>query len=386
MQNLKQHNINLVHKTYITGYACSTVCGDSPELLWSAVNGPEQSLPNGLGFISNEKHSSNRTMDIAVRCISQAMDSAGWQGLREDDGLIIGTTAGQLPVWEGPLMDFSTGKITKQQFVDFFKWEPLGVLTEEICSYFNFSGRRQTISTACSASTHAIALGCSWLAQGKVNRCIVGGVDVLPQLIVEGFKSLQLLTSEPARPFDRDRKGINLSEGAAFLCLERDSNGENVFGISGYGMSCDAFHPTAPHPEGNGSYSAMASAVRMAGIKPSDVDWVHAHGTGSVHNDISESRGIVRLFSNDNIPPVSSTKGIHGHTLAASGAVESVICLEALKAQRLAPTNGLRNVDPEIKLPLVRESKPAFVRYVLKNSLGFGGANGALVFFRETNT
>jgi 3-oxoacyl-[acyl-carrier-protein] synthase-1 len=198
-------------------------------------------------------------------------------------------------------------------------------------------------------------------------------------LTIHGFRCLQLLASEQCAPFSSRRGGIQLSEGAAFLCLERASTG--LARLSGAGFSTDAHHMTAPHPEGEGSRKAMQRALRSAGLQPQQIDWVHAHGTGSTHNDSAEAAAIGSLFGNgDAAPWVSATKPIHGHALGASGALEAVVCVEALRHQIVLPTFGLTDPDPALGLRHPPATVPTALRHVLKNTLGFGGANAALVF------
>jgi 3-oxoacyl-(acyl-carrier-protein) synthase len=217
-----------------------------------------------------------------------------------------------------------------------------------------------------------------WIRTGKVKRCLVGGAEVLCALTTEGFRSLQLLSTEPATPFDANRKGINLSEGAAFLCLEADAS-RPLARLSGFGFSTDGFHMTGPHPEGEGSYRAMRDALTKAGLQPHDIDWVHAHGTGSQANDTSEGLAISRLFADENRPYVSSTKWFHGHALAASGALETALVISAMNSQRVLHTRGLKTPDPRVKLKHPEHDIMMPVKHVLKNTLGFGGANAAIV-------
>ncbi|MEQ1875940.1 MAG: beta-ketoacyl synthase N-terminal-like domain-containing protein, partial [Bdellovibrionia bacterium] len=211
---------------------------------------------------------------------------------------------------------------------------------------------------------------------GLVRRCLVGGVEVLSQLTTEGFKSLQLLAENPCKPFDRNRNGINLSEGAAFLCLEA-SGEKSLADVTGWGYSTDAFHVTSPEPAGRGCFKAMTSALTKAGLDPKDISWVHCHGTGSHANDLAEGPAVRKLFADT---PAVSTKSIHGHSLAASGALEAVVCVQALLNGRVPATHGLENPDPAIPLRHVRAAEARPARHIVKNTLGFGGNNAALVF------
>ncbi|RYZ76672.1 MAG: beta-ketoacyl-[acyl-carrier-protein] synthase II, partial [Proteobacteria bacterium] len=221
-----------------------------------------------------------------------------------------------------------------------------------------------------------------------VKRCLVGGVEVLSPLTVEGFKSLQLLSTTAAHPFDEARKGINLSEGAGFLILEAEESKQSpsLAQIAGFGLTTDAFHMTGPHPEGEGCFNAMAQAVSKAGLKPSDISWVHAHGTGSDLNDLSEGRAIAKYFGISpqlSSPQVSSTKFSHGHALGASGALETILCIESLRRQTILKSGGLEKQDSRIPIEIVKESRSFPLKHILKNTLGFGGINAALVLSRS---
>jgi 3-oxoacyl-(acyl-carrier-protein) synthase len=258
--------------------------------------------------------------------------------------------------------------------------QPLGTLVSEMTRALGQTSHQHLISSACTASTQALALAAEWIRQGKVKRCLIGGIEVLCDLTVQGFKCMQLLSPNIATPFAKNRPGINLSEGAAFVCVEKSGMNRPLAKLSGAAMTMDAYHMTSPHPEGKGCAQAMTLALRNSGLSPSQIDWIHCHGTGSHFNDLSEGLAIKSVFR-DHTVPVASTKAVHGHMLAASGILESIICVQALQKQVLLRTPGLENIDPEI--PVYHPSKahePSKLRHVMKTTLGFGGVNGALVF------
>lgn len=376
----------------ISGIGAVSCVGIGAPALWEATLKEYSGIRDGLGTISEDatqelraslKQSSTleKPVLLAYASMVEAMRMAGWSQLNDDDGLILATTTGQIPIWENEAMHFLRGTSSAAKLTPKLRAQSLGSLRTELASLLGFRGRTLLVSSACSASTQALALASLWLSQRKVKRCLVGGVEALCNLTIEGFRSMQLLTTEATAPFDAHRKGINLSEGAAFICLETMSakNSRALACLTGHGMSTDGYHMTAPHPEGSGSLLAMQSALRMARLQPSDISWVHAHGTGSKHNDQSEGAAIARLFE-DNEPWVSSTKRIHGHALGASGALETVLCVKALEKQVVPRTSGLETPDPAIPLkkhPVANISMP--IHHVLKNTLGFGGANAALV-------
>ncbi|MBP9151735.1 MAG: beta-ketoacyl-[acyl-carrier-protein] synthase family protein, partial [Flavobacteriales bacterium] len=219
---------------------------------------------------------------------------------------------------------------------------------------------------------------------GKCKRAIVGGVDSLAKYTVNGFNSLQIFSDEITRPFDANRKGLNLGEGAAYLVLEReeDAVGKTIYGeIRGYGNSNDAYHPSSMSPEAVGVRGAMNGALETAGLKPSDISYVNAHGTGTQNNDYTEVHGMQQIF--DTVPPYISTKSFTGHTLAASGAIEAVFSLLSIKYQEIYPTLNWQTPMPEFNSnPQTEFVANAKVEHVLSNSFGFGGNCSSLILSR----
>jgi len=242
--------------------------------------------------------------------------------------------------------------------------------------------------TACSSGANAIGLAADQIRAGRASVMLAGGADTLSQIAFNGFCSLKVVSPDGPRPFDRDRQGMMLGEGAAVLVLEdlehARARGANVLALlTGYGHSCDAHHLTAPHPEGKGARAAMTEALAQAGLAPADIGYVNAHGTATVDNDRTEGLALNHVFGDAGVP-VSSTKRLTGHTLAAAGAVEAVISIWALQHGLMPANLGLRHELEDAPLRLVRELEPASLRHVLSNSFGFGGNNAALVFSAAT--
>lgn len=396
----------------VTGLGAISCCGVGPEALArSAYEGmsaiPSSADGEGLGRIpegelatlparlSEERHREclrglleglpgSKAALLTLFTICQAMERAGWRELKPTDGLVLATTTGQIALWDTALARYLQGRSDPALFGKNLRHQPLGSLLSVVSARLGFQGPSTLLASACAASTQAVALGALWLATGRARRVLVGGTEVLCELTVQGFRSLQLLSPRAATPFDLGRRGINLSEGSAFLCLERDGGEARTLArITGAGMSTDAYHMTSPHPEGEGSHRAMLAALRSAGLEPPDIGWIHAHGTGSRHNDAAEGTAITRLFGDPaRAPFTSSTKGLHGHALGASGALETVLCVQALRAGRVLPTHGLTDPDPAIPLrhpPRVIDEE---IPHLLKSTLGFGGTNAALVISR----
>jgi 3-oxoacyl-(acyl-carrier-protein) synthase len=227
-----------------------------------------------------------------------------------------------------------------------------------------------------------MALAHAWLRTGKVRRCLVGATETLTNLTVRGFGCFSLLSPKVAAPFAVDRAGINLSEGAAWFVLEAEPTPRALAYLRGGATNLDAFDMTRPHPSGRGLYRAMQGALAVAGVSPAAIDWVYAHGTGTLANDAAESAAIAAIFG-EHAPLVSSTKGVHGHALAASGLIELAAALGALAEDVVLPTGNVKASDPALPVRLVLEPTPRPLAHVLKTTLGFGGVNAALVLSKE---
>jgi len=241
-----------------------------------------------------------------------------------------------------------------------------------------------TLSTACSAGALAILAAAQLIEQGEADLMLAGAGDSLSRLTLNGFGSLLLLDASGCRPFDARRAGISLGEGAAMLVLEAEATararGARVLArLSGGGASCDAFHATAPRPDGGGALAAMQRALACAGLPPEAVDFVSTHGTATPDNDAMEAQALRQLFGGS-VPPFGSVKRFFGHTLAASGAIKAVLAVQSLREQAVPGTPGFEQVDPKIGLEPVREFRAQRVARILSNSFGFGGNNVALVF------
>ncbi len=243
-------------------------------------------------------------------------------------------------------------------------------------------GPTVVVSTACSSSAKAFGSAQRMIAAGFIDAALVGGVDTLCLTTLYGFHSLQLTAPGPCRPFAVDRDGLSIGEAAAFVLLERPNarTAASTLALLGIGESSDAYHLSAPHPDGHGAGIAMAGALAAAGIAPGEVDYVNLHGTGTSSNDRAEALAVHALLGAQ--VPCSSTKGATGHALGAAGALEAVVCAIAL-AHRFIP-GGINTaaVDPALDVNYVTETRSAPLARVLSNSFGFGGTNCSLVFGR----
>ena len=234
-----------------------------------------------------------------------------------------------------------------------------------------------TISTACSSALNSIILGAEMLARDEVDIVIAGGSEALSRFHLNGFNTLMILDHEPCRPFDATRAGLNLGEGAGFLVLEKDAGERSLAYVAGYGNRCDAFHQTASSENGEGPFLAMGDALSMAGLQPEEIQYINAHGTGTPNNDPSESQAIRRLFG-DHLPEISSTKGFTGHTTSASGSIEAIFCILAMRHGFIPANMGFGTPDPACILPSGGRGD-ARLENVICNSFGFGGNDSSLI-------
>ncbi len=257
-----------------------------------------------------------------------------------------------------------------------------------LASRFGLHGPRETLVMACASGAASIALGADLIRDGVVGAALVGGVDALTRTCFMGFNALKLLDPEPCRPFDRHRRGMSIGEAAAFLVLEdagqcRARGGHAYALLAGAGMSTDAYHITAPHPEGEGMIRAMSQALAAARMTPGEIGYVNAHGTGTPQNDRVEALALAQVFGEGGVL-VSSSKSLVGHTMAAAGSVEAVATILALQHGLIPPTANLTEVDPAIPFDCVAGmARPSDVEAALSNSFGFGGQNVSLIFRRS---
>jgi 3-oxoacyl-(acyl-carrier-protein) synthase len=252
-----------------------------------------------------------------------------------------------------------------------------------IANDFGLLGPSMAIATACSSGSLALGTAAELIESGEADIILAGGADSLCRMTWGGFHSLLLVDGQGCRPFDAGRGGMSLGEGAGMLVLEAEENalarGANILArLTGWGASCDAHHATAPHPEGAGALIAMRAALQRAGLVPDAINYVNAHGTGTRDNDAAESKALKALFG-ARVPAVSSTKRFFGHALAASGAIEAVVCVEALRRQLLPPNPGFATPDPALGITPVTTMTSAPLRHVMSNSFGFGGNNAVVV-------
>ena len=266
-----------------------------------------------------------------------------------------------------------------------------GACTEQIADYIGGFSMVSTIVTACSSSANTIMMGADMIKSGRADIVVAGGTECLSRYHVNGFNTLMILDKSICRPFDRDRSGINLGEGAGYVVLESSESAQRrgvkpIGKISGYHNACDAYHPTASSPDGLGPYLVMKGAIEDAGLSPDDIDSINAHGTGTPNNDLTEGLAAMRLFG-EKMPPLSSIKAYTGHTTSAAGSFEAVVSLLALENNFLPVNLNFQNRIEEHTFSPVTDPTPSRpMRHILSNSFGFGGNDSAILISSIKNT
>jgi len=252
-------------------------------------------------------------------------------------------------------------------------------LADFVQRYLGLAGPALVVSSACSSSARVFGHAARMMAAGVCDAAVVGGVDSLCLTTLYGFNSLGLTSRVPCRPYDRDRDGISIGEGAGFALLEKTSAqpAVGVMHLLGVGESCDAYHMSTPHPEGLGAKLAMQHALDAAGLMPADIDYINLHGTATKTNDASEDKAVCDLFGT--ATPSSSTKGSTGHLLGAAGITEAIIAMLAIEQCLLPGGMHTQNIDSALHSNYLLENREGRVRRVLSNSFGFGGSNCSLV-------
>ncbi|MBR4136373.1 MAG: beta-ketoacyl-[Bacteroidales bacterium] len=320
----------------------------------------------------------SRTFLLGTMALREALDHAHLRN-HPHLALVSGTTVGGMDVTEqhypNPL------PASEMDIHD------CGASTQAMADYFGLFDYASTVSTACSSAMNAMILGKLLIETGERDIVVAGGAEALSLFHLNGFKSLMILDEQPCRPFDKQRRGLNLGEGAAFLVLEDEElahrRGADIFAVlSGTGNACDAFHQTASSEDGEGAFQAMRKALQDAGLSPEQIDYVNAHGTGTPNNDASESAALRRVFSGK-VPPVSSTKSYTGHTTSASGSIESVFCLLSMRHGFLPFQKEFENIDEQCITPLSGNECPRGEwRHLMCNSFGFGGNDSSIILSR----
>jgi 3-oxoacyl-[acyl-carrier-protein] synthase II len=375
------------HAVVVTGRGAVSALGDGVAALWSGLTRGLAAIAPAAGFAAGDL-SPNRVAEVltpavddpdragafAVHVARAALADAGLDPARSRVGVALGTTLGGMRLFEHWL-DGETPLLASV---------PYYAPAVRVARAFGCRGPVATPQLACASGTYAIALATDWIRTGQADVVLAGGTDLLCRFVVSGFNCLRA-TAEQARPFDVHRRGLVLGEGAAVLVIE---SAEHARGrgaavqarVTGVGAAADATHMTAPDRQGRGAERAMRAALAEARRAPAAIDFVSAHGTGTVYNDAMEAVALERLFGPGAVP-VNSIKGAIGHTLGAAGALEAVMCVDVLRTGTIPATVGLGELDPVCAgIDVVAgEPRPCAARAVVSTSSGFAGANAALV-------
>lgn len=323
-----------------------------------------------------------RTCRLALTAAWEAVDNAGLDReylKRKRVGVCIGTNVGSCVNNETFYLSRREGSDPLAAPKDRFL---MSNPTRVTAMAFGCNGPLQTVVNACSAGGDALGLGAAWIRSGVCDVVMAGGADELYQVTYTGFKSLLIYDEGPCKPFDADRKGLNLGEGAAIFILVSEAVRKELSKkprgyVLGYGSTTDAYHPTKTRPDGLGLKLAIDEAMKSAGTTPAQIAFVNAHGTGTWDNDLIESRVLSEMFPRT---PFFSTKGHTGHTLGASGAIEAAFTIACLEEGRIPASAGFTTPDPELAPACpVRENSPISGRIALSQTLAFGGNNAVLI-------
>ncbi len=360
------------NRVFVNAYESLSCAGNTAELM-TAIYSKQSGItidtsympdhPAGLGsFAPNEFFSS-------LTAVAQAVLDKSTLDNFHNTLLIVGSSVGGIGKSEQIFFKEKSYKNINP------KEHAISVISDALNRTFGFKESR-SISTACTSSANAMMLAQRLINLGAYDNVLVVGADALCYTTVCGFQALGVLSTQRCTPFQKEREGMNVAEGIAALLVQNVQTDESIE-VCGSSGSSDAFHMTNPDPEAGGAIACMQKALEDAGLKTTDIDYVNAHGTGTLANDAVEALAVETLFTHN--PYISSTKAITGHTLGAAGALEAIVSCEVIKQQRIAPQASLQVAENE-KINLPREAVEAEINYVISNSFAFGGNNTAVVF------
>jgi 3-oxoacyl-[acyl-carrier-protein] synthase II len=388
-------------RVVITGVGVVAPCGIGVTEFWSGLTRlPEPSAqrriadfdPAATGLSKVEVRRLDRFAQFAIEAAGQALrdakllDDEGLRGVEpERAGVFIGSGIGGAQSWESAVVTLSDKGVRAVSPLIVPMVMP-NAAAGAVSMRFGLRGACETIATACATGTHSIGNAARLIAAGRADVVVAGGAEAaLSGVALAGFGNMRALSpSGISRPFDVDRDGFCASEGAGIVVLEEAeraaARGAHVYAeVAGTGSTADAHHLTAPAPGGRGALACMRLALEDAGVAPGEVTHVNAHGTSTALNDASEAQAVAEFFA-PHRPAVTSIKGVTGHSLGASGAIEAVALALSYAHRALPPTVGTVNVDPELDIDVVLEPRAWVPAPAISNSFGFGGHNGTLVF------
>ncbi|MBT3980129.1 MAG: hypothetical protein HOE90_02185 [Bacteriovoracaceae bacterium] len=380
---------------FIKGSGVISTSGFSTEELFLNCLKAKSGIVSGVGFVDGDhladlthrfqkklesgSSANSKILKMSLNAISQALETAGMDSFDPAcDGLIVATTSGLIENWEDSLINSIADQSMKANLDD----EPLGMYLFALREILGHTGPSLLVTSACAAGGQAISIAGDWIRTGKVKNCLVVGAEVLCQLILNGFRSLKLISEDLCKPFDQNRSGINLAEGAAALLLSSNKVGATAQ-IMAADFFLDGYHMTSPEPNGEGLEKSIRANLKYSKVSASEVHYAHLHGTASPANDISESNALKSIFGEESLVFVSSTKAIHGHTLAASGILETSLAAYCFVNGHFPQSANTSVVDSKITQNVVlNDPRPLNGDYILKSTLGFGGMNSSVLLGR----
>ena len=321
---------------------------------------------------------------LAVEAARLALEDAGLASPPPGAGVVVGTTGGEIQVLEHMNAARAEGSEDAIPAHEFTK-HPCHQISANVAHELGLHGPNLVVPTACAAGNYAVSIARGWVRSGAAEVVLAGGCDPLSRVAFTGFARLGAIAPDFCRPFDRDRQGLLIGEGAGMVVVESlrsaRRRGAHIYAeVAGVGFSCDAHHMTMPQPEGRGIRLAMRRALEDSGLPPEAIDYVSAHGTGTKANDKVESAAIRELFGSHDPAPVSSIKSMIGHTMGAASTLETIACCLAISTGSIPPTIHHENPDPECPVDVVpNEARERRVGVALNNAFAFGGNNSSLV-------
>ncbi|RCV91717.1 beta-ketoacyl-[acyl-carrier-protein] synthase family protein [Billgrantia montanilacus] len=333
------------------------------------------SLPETHTWPPAHRSRNNQLLAAALERLSPTLDAFRQRRPRARIGVILGTSTSGIGETETALAARQPDGNWPASF--HYQRHEIGSPACFVAEHLGLDGPAYTLSTACTSSARALASAKRLLATGACDAVIAGGADSLCGLTVNGFASLEALSDNPCQPFSANRDGINLGEAAALFLVTAEPGGIQ---LSGYGETSDAYHISAPRPDGLGAVAAMQAALDMARLSPGNIDYLNLHGTATRQNDSMEALAVAQLFGHD--LPCSSTKALTGHTLGACGALEAAFCWLTLDARRLPPQVHDGKIDPQLPTLTYADAIRCDVTRVMSNAFAFGGNNIALLMER----
>ncbi len=397
-------------RVFVTGVGVVSSIGLGKEAFWKALVAGTSGVSTVEGFDTSrldrdvgcevknfrprdfltaaETRRAGRCSQFAIAAARMAVKDAGLQGQTQGarTSVLLGTTMGEAEI----LSDLHGAWIHQGERAvepDTLIRYGTTLLSVHVARAFGARGMVQTLPAACSAGNYAIGFAADQIRAGRADVVITGAAEVIEKLQFEGFVRLGAMAPDRVQPFDRDRKGLLLGEGAGVMVLESEAHvvrrGATALAeVGGYGLACDAYHITRPHPEGVGSADAMREAIRVSGLEPDQIDVINAHGTATPANDVVECAVIREVFGGRRLP-VTSIKSMLGHCMGAASAIEAVSCVLGINDGVVPPTIHLENQDPECDVNVVaNQAQEAKSDIVLNNSLAFGGYDAVVCFGR----